>query len=45
MDASLVLILALPPTFAIGGVLGAIIAHLHSKAGLADLEAEHMADA
>jgi DNA recombination protein RmuC len=44
MDSSLILVLALFPTFAIGGALGATIAYLYSKARLATLEAEHAAD-
>ena len=44
MDTSLVLVLTLLPTFAVGGVLGAAIAYLYSKARLAGLEARHAAD-
>jgi DNA recombination protein RmuC len=44
MDTSLILVLTLPPTLAIGGALGATIAYLYCKARVATLEAEHAAD-
>jgi DNA recombination protein RmuC len=44
MDASLILLLTLLPTFAIGGALGATIAYLYCKARIATLEAEHATD-
>jgi DNA recombination protein RmuC len=44
MDTSLILVLTLLPTFVIGGVIGAAIAYLYSKARVATLEAEHAAD-
>jgi DNA recombination protein RmuC len=44
MDTSVILVLTLLPTFAIGGALGATIAHLYSKARLATLKAQHEAD-
>ncbi len=44
MDTSLILVLMLVPTFAIGGAIGATIAYLYSKARVAILEAERAAD-
>jgi DNA recombination protein RmuC len=44
MDASLIVVLTLLPSFFVGGALGAIIAHLYSKARVSQLEAEHEAD-
>src|SRR5579871_3222644 len=44
MDTSLIIVLALLPTFALGGALGAAIAYLYSKAQIARLEAEHQSD-
>lgn len=44
MDTSLILVLTLFFTLAIGGALGATIAYLYSKARAATLEAEHAAD-
>jgi DNA recombination protein RmuC len=44
VDNSGVLLVALLPTFVIGGVLGAVIAYLYAKARVSRLEAEHAAD-
>jgi hypothetical protein len=44
MDTSLILLLTVLPTFAIGGAMGATIAYLYCKARVATLEAEHAAD-